>query len=126
MVQVMEDNLQDFVVLKCFDGEEFRVPSALARRSEVVTAGMDTGEYVETGVVPVPGVTGRVLAVVIAYWMNRYDAAVGGVDLGKYDEEYVAGLSHDIRVDVINAAYHLNEHRLFDLFNSASSVESCT
>ncbi|KQJ96088.1 hypothetical protein BRADI_3g20910v3 [Brachypodium distachyon] len=105
------DTEADFVVLRCFDGEEFRVPSALARRSEVVTAGVGAGERV----VPVPGaVAGRVLAAVIAYWANRDGAAAA--DAGRYDEEYVAGLSHDMRVDVINAAYHLNERSLLELF----------
>lgn len=103
----------DVVVLRCFDGEEFHVPSAVARRSGAVAAGMDSGDH--GGAVPVPGsVAGRVLAAVIAYWMGR--DAVGAADHGRYDEEYVAGLSHDVRVDVINAAFHLRERTLFDLF----------
>ncbi|KAJ1262525.1 hypothetical protein BS78_09G114800 [Paspalum vaginatum] len=106
---------QDFVVLRCFDGEEFRVPTVLARRSCMVAAGMDTGEHAVTGALPVPGgVAGRVLAVVIAYWIGR--DAVGTGDLGRYDQEYVAGLSHDVRIDIINAAFHLGERGLFDLF----------
>lgn len=107
---------EDLILLRCFDGEEFHVPSALARRSGVVAAGMDTGERAATGAVPLPvGVTGRVLAAVIAYWIGR-DAVVGTGDLGRYDEEYVAGLSHDVRVDIINAAFHLGESGLFELF----------
>ncbi|KAL6644156.1 hypothetical protein ACP70R_018922 [Stipagrostis hirtigluma subsp. patula] len=102
-----------FVLLRCFDGEEFRVPSALARRSGVVAAGMDAGDHA----VPVPdGVTGRTLAAVIAYWVGRDAAAGAAGTAGRYDEEYVAGLSHDVRVDVINAAYHLSERGLFELF----------
>ncbi|KAL6854318.1 hypothetical protein ACP4OV_019221 [Aristida adscensionis] len=100
------------VLLRCFDGEEFHVPSALARRSGVVAAGIDAGERA----VPLPdGVTGRVLAAVIAYWVGR-DGAGAADDTGRYDVEFVAGLSHDVRVDVINAAYHLSERGLFELF----------
>ena len=91
------------------------MPSAMARRCGVVAAGMDTGEYTATGAVLVPdGVTGRVLASVMAYWIGR--DAVGTGDLGRYDEQYVAGLSHDVRVDIINAAFHLGERGLFELF----------
>jgi hypothetical protein len=107
---------EEFVLLRCFDGEEFRVPSALARRSGVVAACMDAGEHAAAGSVPVPvGVAGRVLAAVIAYWIGRHAVSAAG-DLGRYDEEYVAGLSHDVRVDIINAAFHLGEHGLFELF----------
>ncbi|CAN6288490.1 unnamed protein product [Urochloa humidicola] len=117
---------EDFVLLQCFDGEEFRVPSALARRSRVVAACMDAGEPRAApggAVVPVPGgVAGRVLAAVIAYWMGRHGVSTGG-DLGRYDEEYVAGLSHDVRVDIINAAFHLGERGLFELF--APPVAPC-
>ncbi|RCV43337.1 hypothetical protein SETIT_9G286100v2 [Setaria italica] len=106
---------EDFVLLRCFDGEEFRVPSALARRAGVVAACMDAGEHVAAGAVPVPGgVAGRVLAAVIAYWIGRHAVSTG--DLGRYDEEYVAGLSHDVRVDIIKAAFHLGERGLFELF----------
>lgn len=106
---------EDFILLRCFDGEEFHVPSALVRRSGVVAAGMDTGKHAATGAVPLPtGVTGRVLAAVIAYWIAR--DAVGTEDLGRYDEQYVAGLSHDVRVDIINAAFHLGERGLLELF----------
>jgi hypothetical protein len=106
----------DVVVLRCFDGEEFLVPWALARRSGAVAAGIDSGEHAAAGavVVPVPdGVAGRVLAAVIAYWMGR-DADAGGHHDGRYDEEFVAGLSHDARVDVINAAFHLGERALIE------------
>lgn len=106
---------KDFIMLRSFDGEEFHVPSVLARRSRVVAASMDTGEHAATGAVPVPvGVTGRVLAAVIAYWIGRN--AVGTGDLGRYDAEYVIGLRHDVRVDIINAAFHLGERGLFELF----------
>ncbi|RLN40153.1 hypothetical protein C2845_PM01G45390 [Panicum miliaceum] len=108
---------EDFVLLRCFDGEEFRVPSALARRSGVVAARMDAGDHAAAGAVPVPGgVAGRVLAAVIAYWIGRHAVIADGDLPGRYDEEYVAGLSHDVRVDIINAAFHLSEHGLFELF----------
>ncbi|CAL4924377.1 unnamed protein product [Urochloa decumbens] len=115
-----------FVLLRCFDGEEFRVPSALARRSGVVAARMDAGDEQNApagGAVPVPGgVAGRVLAAVIAYWIGRHAVSADG-DPGRYDEEYVAGLSHDVRVDIINAAFHLGERGLFELF--APPVAPC-
>ncbi|CAN6299795.1 unnamed protein product [Urochloa humidicola] len=117
-----------FVLLRCFDGEEFRVPSALARRAGAVAACMDDagGEHAAVGsggAVPVPGgVAGRVLAAVIAYWIGRHALSADG-DLGRYDEEFVAGLSHDVRVDVINAAFHLGERGLFELF--APPVAPC-
>ncbi|CAN6283582.1 unnamed protein product [Urochloa humidicola] len=115
-----------FVLLRCFDGEEFRVPSALARRAGAVAACMDDagGEHAAVGgAVPVPGgVAGRVLAAVIAYWIGRHAVSADG-DLGRYDEEFVAGLSHDVRVDVINAAFHLGELGLFELF--APPVAPC-
>jgi hypothetical protein len=92
---------KDFIMLRSFDGEEFHVPSVLARRSRVVAASMDTGEHAATGAVPVPvGVTGRVLAAVIAYWIGRN--AVGTGDLGRYDDEYVIGLRHDVRATWAN------------------------
>ncbi|KAF8646127.1 hypothetical protein HU200_065973 [Digitaria exilis] len=114
-----EHAAEDFVLLRCFDGEEFRVPSALARRSGVVAACMDAGEHVAAGgAVPVPGgVAGPVLAVVIAYWIGHHAVSTTG-DLGRYHEEYLAGLSHDVRVDIINAAFHLGEHGLFELFGA--------
>ncbi|KAG2549770.1 hypothetical protein PVAP13_9KG260413 [Panicum virgatum] len=94
---------EDFVLLRCFDGEEF-------------AARMDAGDRAAAGAVPVPGgVAGRVLAAVIAYWIGRHGVSADGA-LGRYDEEYVAGLSHDLRVDIINAAFHLSEHGLFELF----------
>ncbi|OEL26345.1 hypothetical protein BAE44_0012636 [Dichanthelium oligosanthes] len=90
---------EDFVLLRCFDGDEFRARAVSAGEAcyGVVAACMDAGEHAAAGAVPVPGgVAGRVLAAVIAYWIGPH-AVDSTEDLGSYDEEYVAGLSHDVR-----------------------------
>jgi hypothetical protein len=98
------------VVLPCIDGVKLAVPAPLARQRSglVVEATAAGGESVA---VQVPGnVSGRVVARVVTYWEAR--ATTGFV----VDNEFLRGLRHDDRVDLIHAAHHLRDNALFDLF----------
>ncbi|KAF0930433.1 hypothetical protein E2562_032774 [Oryza meyeriana var. granulata] len=98
------------VVLRCFDGTKVATPAGLAAgRSGLVAAAAGGGER---AVVDVPGnVSGVDVAAVVAYW----EARAAAVDEDVFDGEFIGGLTHDARIDLIHAAHHLADKVLFGL-----------
>ncbi|KAL6622946.1 hypothetical protein ACP70R_018923 [Stipagrostis hirtigluma subsp. patula] len=108
------------VVLRSFDGVRLavRLSLALPRSRLVAAAAAEAGEGVGRVVVEVPGnVPGRNVAKVAGYWEAReaIEEAVGD-EVAAFDAGFLDGLSHDARVDLIHAAFHLADHALLNLF----------
>jgi hypothetical protein len=101
------------VLLRSADLVKFAVPASLAQRARRVAAAVDAGERE----VQLPrGVSGKGLATAVAYYKARSDAEESGADVQDFDDEFVAGLTHDAVIDLIHAAHHLGDAGLFNLF----------
>uniref|UniRef100_A0A0D9XHV6 SKP1 component POZ domain-containing protein n=1 Tax=Leersia perrieri TaxID=77586 RepID=A0A0D9XHV6_9ORYZ len=107
---MMEETTTAVVVLRCFDGIKVAAPAGMAAaRSGLVAAAAAAGGGV---VVDVPGnVSGVDVAAVVAYWTGRAAAADGE----GFDGEFIGGLTHDARIDLIHAAHRLADKALFGL-----------
>uniref|UniRef100_A0A0E0M5L1 SKP1 component POZ domain-containing protein n=1 Tax=Oryza punctata TaxID=4537 RepID=A0A0E0M5L1_ORYPU len=102
------------VVLRCFDGTTVAAAAeVVAARSGLVAEAVAGGAGgVGRVVVDVPGnVSGVDVAAVVAYMEARAAAADGDA----FDGEFVGGLTHDARIDLIHAAHHLADKALFNL-----------
>lgn len=106
------------VVLRCFDGTTVAAPAGVvAGRSGLVAEAVAGGAGGGGGgggsvVVDVPGnVSGVDVAAVVAYMEARAAAADGDA----FDGEFIGGLTHDARIDLIHAAHHLADKALFNL-----------
>uniref|UniRef100_A0A0E0B7Z8 SKP1 component POZ domain-containing protein n=1 Tax=Oryza glumipatula TaxID=40148 RepID=A0A0E0B7Z8_9ORYZ len=103
------------VVLRCFDGTTVAAPAGVvAGRSGLVAEAVGAGGGGGGGrvVVDVPGnVSGVDVAAVVAYMEARAAAADGDA----FDGEFIGGLTHDARIDLIHAAHHLADKALFNL-----------
>uniref|UniRef100_A0A0E0EVY6 SKP1 component POZ domain-containing protein n=1 Tax=Oryza meridionalis TaxID=40149 RepID=A0A0E0EVY6_9ORYZ len=106
------------VVLRCFDGTTVAAPAGVvAGRSGLVAEAVAGGAGGGGGgggrvVVDVPGnVSGVDVAAVVAYMESRAAAADGDA----FDGEFIGGLTHDARIDLIHAAHHLADKALFNL-----------
>ncbi|KAL5229431.1 hypothetical protein ABZP36_028207 [Zizania latifolia] len=104
---------EETVVLRCFDGTEVAAPARLATgRSGLVAAAGGVR------VVDVPGnVSGAVVAAVVTYWESRAAAAAAEEDAAGFDGDFVRGLTHDERIDLIHAAHYLADKGLFSIFS---------
>ncbi|BAT09935.1 Os10g0155200 [Oryza sativa Japonica Group] len=106
------------VVLRCFDGTTVAAPAGVVTgRSGLVAEAVAGGAGGGGGgggrvVVDVPGnVSGVDVAAVVAYMEARAAAADGDA----FDGEFIGGLTHDARIDLIHAAHHLADKALFNL-----------
>ncbi|GAB2210479.1 hypothetical protein Droror1_Dr00015745 [Drosera rotundifolia] len=106
------------VTLKSSDGEEFDVDIAVASESQTIKHSIEDDE---TGTaIPLPNVTGSILAKVIEYCKKHVEAAPKGDDravmdaLKEWDQEFMK-IDQNTLFDLILAANYLNIKGLLDL-----------
>lgn len=104
------------ILLISSDGERFEVPEEAANLSETIRHMIEDG--CTEGGVPVPNVTGRILAKVLEY-CNKHaaDAESNKEELDKFDKAFVDEVKADQATlfDLILAANYLNVKGLLDL-----------
>ncbi|CAN6935923.1 hypothetical protein Bca4012_102024 [Brassica carinata] len=112
------------IVLKSSDNESFEVDEAVARESQTL-AHMVEDDCTDNGI-PLPNVTGKILAKVIEYCKKHVDAAAaktesaadGGAssddDLKAWDAEFMK-IDQATLFELILAANYLNIKNLLDL-----------
>ncbi|AES77879.1 putative S-phase kinase-associated protein [Medicago truncatula] len=105
------------MTLKSSDNETFEVPEAVALESQTIKH-MIEDDCTDNGI-PVPNVTGQILAKVIEYCKKHVDAASSDEkpsedDLKNWDAEFVK-VDQDTLFDLILAANYLNIKSLLDL-----------
>ncbi|CAN7054698.1 hypothetical protein BRARA_G03391 [Brassica rapa] len=112
------------IVLKSSDAESFEVDEAVARESQTL-AHMVEDDCTDNGI-PLPNVTGKILAKVIEYCKKHVDAAAakteatadGGAssdeDLKAWDAEFM-NIDQATLFELILAANYLNIKNLLDL-----------
>jgi S-phase kinase-associated protein 1 len=113
------------VTLRSSDGEEFVVQAETFAAASVLVRSM-LEDDVAAEVIPLPKVTGRILARVVDYCNRHYadaDAASyvseafssGDPDLERFDADFIGGIDLDTHVDLILAANYLEVERLLDM-----------
>ncbi|KAG2637568.1 SKP1-like protein 11 [Panicum virgatum] len=104
------------ILLISSDGERFEVPEEASNLSETIRHMIEDG--CTEGGVPVPNVTGRILAKVLEY-CNKHaaDAESNKEELDKFDKAFVDEVKADQATlfDLILAANYLNVKGLLDL-----------
>ncbi|KEH23694.1 SCF ubiquitin ligase, SKP1 component [Medicago truncatula] len=105
------------ITLKSSDNETFEVPEAVALESQTIKH-MIEDDCTDNGI-PVPNVTGQILAKVIEYCKKHVDAESSDEkpsedDLKNWDAEFVK-VDQDKLFDLILAANYLNIKSLLDL-----------
>ncbi|CAA0383247.1 unnamed protein product [Arabidopsis thaliana] len=104
------------IILKSSDGHSFEVEEEAARQCQIIIAHMSENDCTDNGI-PLPNVTGKILAMVIEYCNKHHvDAAnpCSDDDLKKWDKEFMEKDTSTI-FDLIKAANYLNIKSLFDL-----------
>lgn len=110
------------VTLRSSDGEEFVVQADTITAASVLIKHMLEKDCAAS-VIPLPQVTGRILARVVDYCNRHYaDAAAyanpfssGDPDLERFDTDFVSGIDPDTLFHLLLAAKYLDVHGLLDL-----------
>ncbi|XP_040384370.1 uncharacterized protein LOC121055592 [Oryza brachyantha] len=103
---------EEVVLLRCFDRTRVPAPAGLAAGRSALVAAAAAAAGGGAVVVDVPGnVCGVDVAAAVAYWKRRAAAADGDA----FDGEFIGGLTHDARIELIVAAHHLADNALFAL-----------
>ncbi|KAK4260657.1 hypothetical protein QN277_003743 [Acacia crassicarpa] len=106
------------VTLKSSDGESFEIDEVVALESQALKHLIE--DKCDTNGIPVPNVTGKILAKVIEYCKKHVEAAnseekkVSDEDLKTWDAEFVK-VDQAMLYDLILAANYLNIKSLLDL-----------
>ncbi|CAL1401093.1 unnamed protein product [Linum trigynum] len=100
------------ITLKSSDGESFEVEEAVAMQSQTIKH-MIEDDCAGDGI-PIPNVTGGILAKVIEFCNKHQHAAQSDADLKKWDAEF-ANVGQDTLYDLLLAANYLNVKDLLDL-----------
>lgn len=108
------------VTLRSSDGEEFEIEEEAAKQSQTIANMIEDGCI--DGGIPIPNVTGRIMAKVIEYAKKHVcsasksegDAKVGDEDLKAWDADFVK-VDQATLFDLILAANYLNIKTLLDL-----------
>ncbi|GAU37931.1 hypothetical protein TSUD_269460 [Trifolium subterraneum] len=106
------------IILKSSDNEAFVVEQAIAMQSQTIKHMIDDDCADETGI-PIPNVTGRIMAKVIEYCKKHADATPidekpSDEDLKQFDKEFVK-VDQATLFDLILAANYLEIKGLLDL-----------
>ena len=106
------------IILKSSDGETFEIEEAVAFESQTIKLLIDD-ECADDTVIPIPKVTGKILAMVIEYCKKHVDAAnsdekLSEDELKKWDAEFVQ-VDQDTLYNLVLAANYLNIKNLLDL-----------
>ncbi|OVA10205.1 SKP1 component [Macleaya cordata] len=102
------------ITLKSSDGETFDVDEAVAVESETIKQMMEDG--CADGSIPLPNMTGNILAKVIEYCKKHVveTSKEEGEDLKEWDAEFVK-VDQGTLFNLISAANYLNIKNLLDL-----------
>ncbi|XP_008807151.1 SKP1-like protein 1A [Phoenix dactylifera] len=111
------------ITLRSSDGEEFELEEAAAKQSVMIGNMIEDG--CSEGGIPLPNVTGKVLAVILEYCKKHADFDAGkpsGHDgrpatkeeVAAWDADYI-DVEQDVLYDVIVASNYLNIKNLLDL-----------
>lgn len=112
------------ITLRSSDGEEFEVEEAVANQSEMLANMIEDGCF--DGGIPLPNVTGKVLAKILEYCTKHADFAAAkpaGDDgsrpatkeeIASWDADYIS-VDQDVLYDIIVASNYLNIKNLLDL-----------
>nr|XP_051221265.1 uncharacterized protein LOC127339450 [Lolium perenne] len=105
------------VMLRSSDGEELVVQAETMAAASMLIRDMLEDDGAGAGVIPLPKVTGRILARVVDYCTCHYAAAhaVVNPDLERFDAEFVGGMDHDTLMSLILAANYLDVQGLLGL-----------
>ncbi|KAM0921156.1 hypothetical protein ACQ4PT_007050 [Festuca glaucescens] len=106
------------VMLRSSDGEELVVHAETMAAASMLIRDMleDDCAGASAGVIPLPKVTGRILARVVDYCNCHYAAAyVVNPDLERFDADLVRGMDHDTLMSLILAANYLDVQGLLGL-----------
>ncbi|GAU37930.1 hypothetical protein TSUD_269450 [Trifolium subterraneum] len=118
MASASENASEKKIILKSFDNEAFEVEQAIAMQSLTIKHMIEDNCADETGI-PIPNVTGAIMAKVIEYCKKHVDATnveekLSEEDLTKFDEEFVK-VDQATLFDLILAANYLDIKGLLDL-----------
>ncbi|CAJ2655387.1 SKP1-like protein 1A-like [Trifolium pratense] len=116
MASTSENTSEKKIILKSSDGETFEVEQAIAMQSQTIKYMIDDNCADETGI-PIPNVTGKIMAKVIEYCKKHVEAASveeSNKDLTKFDEDFVK-VDQATLFDLILAANYLDIKSLLDL-----------
>ncbi|PAN14372.1 hypothetical protein PAHAL_2G404800 [Panicum hallii] len=100
------------VTLISSDNEHFEVPEAVATLSQTIRHMIEDG--CTDGGVPLPNVTGRILAKVLEY-CNKHAAASDKDELEKFDKAFVDIDDQATLFDLVMAANYLDIRGMLDL-----------
>jgi S-phase kinase-associated protein 1 len=105
------------VMLRSSDGEELVVQAETMAAASMLIRDMLEDDGAGAGVIPLPKVTGRILARVVDYCTCHYAAAhaVVNPDLERFDTDFIGGVDYNTLIDLILAANYLEVPRLLDL-----------
>ncbi|XP_045831732.1 SKP1-like protein 1A [Trifolium pratense] len=118
MASTSENTSEKKIILKSSDGETFEVEQAIAMQSQTIKHMIDDNCADETGI-PIPNVTGKIMAKVIEYCKKHVEAASSEEkpsedDLTTFDKEFVK-VDQPTLFDLILAANYLDIKGLLDL-----------
>ncbi|OVA10206.1 SKP1 component [Macleaya cordata] len=106
-------SMKKVITLKSSDGDTFDVDEAVAVESETIKQMIEDG--CADGSIPLPNVTGNILAKVIEYCKKHVETSKEeGEDLKEWDAEFVK-VDQGTLFNIILAANYLNIKNLLDL-----------
>jgi S-phase kinase-associated protein 1 len=106
------------ILLKSSDNETFEVEQAIAMQSQKIKHMIDDNSADET-IIPIPNVTGKIMAKIIEYCKKHVDAGSfeenpSNDELKAFDADFVK-VDHGTLCDLIMAANYLDIKSLLDL-----------
>ncbi|KAK2433196.1 SKP1 protein 1B [Trifolium repens] len=106
------------IILKSSDNETFEVEQAIAMQSQKIKHMIDDNSAYET-IIPIPNVTGKIVAKIIEYCKKHVDAGCfeenpSNDELKAFDADFVK-IDHGTLCDLIMAAKYLDMKSLLDL-----------
>ncbi|KEH23706.1 putative S-phase kinase-associated protein [Medicago truncatula] len=114
----MSSTSKKMITLKSDDGETFEVSEAVALKSQTIKHIIE--DDCADNVIPVPNVTGKILAKVIEYCKKHVEATssdekVSEDDLKNWDADFAKEVDQQTLFQILLAANYLNIKNLLDL-----------
>ncbi|KAF5181057.1 Skp1-like protein [Thalictrum thalictroides] len=126
MATETETESKKMITLKSSDNQEFEVEEVVACESETIKNMIEDDCYKEG--IPLPNVTGNILAKVIEYCKKHVEEGVSDKDKKKWDEEFTKNMDQQRLFELILAANYLNIKKLMDVTCQAvaDSIKDCS
>ncbi|CAI9095907.1 OLC1v1031944C1 [Oldenlandia corymbosa var. corymbosa] len=112
------------IVLNSSDGESFEVEEAVAVESQTIKHMIEDGCAAATDGIPLPNVSGTVLAKILEYCNGRFNISSSSEPpheeklkkaLKSFDSEFVKGMGHKTLLELAEAANYLDLQSLLGL-----------